>query len=235
MTASPIRVLVVDDSVIVRRLVTEVLADDPSVTVVGTASNGKHALTQIAGLSPDLVTLDVEMPEMDGLAALKALRKSHPRLPVIMFSSLTQRAAAATIDALTSGANDYVTKPDGVSGLQGARDAIRDALLPKIKALCHRDRLTMPPRFVAGGKRRDAPPVRAIAIGVSTGGPPALSELVARLPADLPVPIFIVQHMPPTFTAMLARRLAEVSTMPVEEASANSRVQPGHIYLAPGG
>ena len=133
-----IRVLVVDDAVVVRRIVTDVLSSDPDIEVVGTAANGRLALQKLAGLQPDLVTLDIEMPELDGLGTLVELRKLYPRLPVIMFSTLTERGAAATLEALTRGASDYVTKPANVGSVTLAQDRVRDDLIPKIKALCGR-------------------------------------------------------------------------------------------------
>jgi two-component system chemotaxis response regulator CheB len=224
-----IRIIVVDDSVVVRRVVSEVLSEDPELEVVGTASNGKLALAKLEQTPADVVTLDFEMPELDGLQTLAAIRKRSPRLPVIMFSTATRRGAAATIDALSLGASEYVTKPDG-GGLASTRECIKADLIPKIKALCVRP-ATMPiprPRF--GG---DAERATAIAIGVSTGGPPALQELIGALPT-LPVPVFIVQHMPPLFTTMLAARLALASKRPVVEATSGMRVVAGHVYLAPG-
>src|ERR671920_470647 len=132
---SRIRVLVVDDSVVVRRLVSDVLSGDPAIEVVGTAPNGKLALTKLAQLAPDLLTMDIEMPEMDGIAAVRAMRASGSRLPVVMFSTLTERGAAATLDALTAGASDYVTKPANVGSVAESRQALRDQLIPKLLAL----------------------------------------------------------------------------------------------------
>src|SRR3954467_12997013 len=123
-----IRVLVVDDSVVVRRVVSEELANDPEIEIVGTASNGKLAIARLTQVGPDIITLDVEMPEMDGLAALAEIRKTHPRLPVIMFSALPERGAEATLDALALGASDYFTKPSGAGGLDEARALIRAEL-----------------------------------------------------------------------------------------------------------
>src|SRR5262245_23064816 len=131
-----IRVLVVDDAVVFRRLLTEELNNDPALEVVGTAANGRIALAMLPQVSPEIVILDVEMPEMDGLAALKELRKTYPRLPVIMFSALTERGANATLDALALGATDYFTKPSNAGGLDGALAVIREQLIPEIKALC---------------------------------------------------------------------------------------------------
>src|SRR5215831_17991612 len=133
---SKIRVLVVDDAVVFRRLVSDELANDPALEVVGTAANGRIALAKITQVNPDVVVLDVEMPELDGLATLKELRKRYPRLPVIMFSALTERGAAATLDALALGATDYFTKPANTGGLDGSLEVIREQLIPKIKALC---------------------------------------------------------------------------------------------------
>jgi chemotaxis response regulator CheB len=131
-----IRVLIVDDAVVVRRIVGDVLAEDPDIEIVGTAANGRIALQKLTQVTPDLVTLDVEMPEMDGLETLKALRTTHPRLPVIMFSSLTERGASTTIEALALGASDYVTKSASAGGAGVAQQHVRDELIPKIKALC---------------------------------------------------------------------------------------------------
>src|SRR5215471_5781360 len=130
------RILVVDDAVVIRRLVTEELSRDPALEVVGTAANGRIALAKMAQVNPDLVILDVEMPEMDGLATLAELRKSYPRLPVIMFSALTERGAAATLEALSLGATDYFTKPSGAGGVDASLEVIRKELVPAIKALC---------------------------------------------------------------------------------------------------
>jgi two-component system chemotaxis response regulator CheB len=223
-----IRVIVVDDSVVVRRVVSDVLSEDPELEVVGTASNGKLALAKLEQTPADVVTLDFEMPELDGLQTLAAIRKRSPRLPVIMFSTATRRGAAATIDALSLGASEYVTKPEG--GLASTRDCIKTDLIPKIKALCVRP-ATMPiprPRWAADAER-----ATAVAIGVSTGGPPALQELIGALPV-MGVPVFVVQHMPPLFTTMLAARLASAGKLKVVEASSGMRVVPGHVYLAPG-
>jgi two-component system chemotaxis response regulator CheB len=230
MTPS-IRVLVVDDSVVVRRLISDVIATEPSIEVVGSAPNGQIAIAKVGQLTPDLVTLDVDMPEMDGLATLAALRRDHPRLPVIMFSSHTQRAAAATIEALTLGASDYVTKPV-TANLGEARDQIRRQLIPVIRALCQAPAPT-PPR-VTGQRGQRLERARAVAIGVSTGGPRALQTLLSALPNPFGAPIFIVQHMPPMFTAQLAQRLEEACHRPVSEATTRTQPEANHIYIAPG-
>jgi two-component system chemotaxis response regulator CheB len=241
---SKIRVLVVDDAVVVRKMVTDVIAADPGLEVAGTAANGKIAMAKIPQINPDVVTLDVEMPEMDGLQTLAAIRKLYPTLPVIMFSTLTARGAATTIDALTLGANDYVTKPANVGSVTEALQCLRAQLVPKLKLWCTRatkvDSAPLRPgvsfTYMAAPRKGTAPvaPVEVVAIGVSTGGPNALSVLLPQLPADLPVPIVIVQHMPPVFTKLLAERLGTLSALKVSEGAPGDALQPGHVYVAPG-
>ena len=233
-----IRVMVVDDAVVIRKILTDALAADPEIEVVGTAANGKIALGKLDALQPDLVTLDVEMPEMDGLTTLREIRKVRPKLPVIMFSTLTSRGGAATLDALAAGASDYVCKPANVGSVTTAIARIREELIPKIKALCNRTApgprvaAAPPPPFAmpTAGRR----PIEAVLIGISTGGPNALAEVLPALPADLPVPVLIVQHMPPVFTKLLAERLAAKCPLPVVEATAGEQVLPGRVYIAPG-
>ena len=243
-----IKVLVVDDSVVIRRMVADALAADPALEVVGVAANGRIALSKIPQVNPDLITLDIEMPEMDGLEALHELRKTYPKLPVIMFSTLTERGAAATLDALAHGANDYVTKPSNVGSATAALERIREQLIPKIKAHCP---LASPPSVgpaTAGPRpaaaapkvwpkletRHPGAPTEIIAIGVSTGGPNALAEVIPQLPASLPVPVVIVQHMPPIFTKLLAERLASKSQIRVEEGRPGEILEPGSAWVAPG-
>ncbi len=240
------KVLVVDDAMLIRRMVTDVLAADPSIEVVGEAANGRIALQKIPQLAPELVTLDVEMPEMDGIQTLKEIRKLYPRLPVIMFSALTERGAADTLEALHHGASDYVTKPASSAGKAGAQQRILEDLVPKIKSLC---RVGAPP--AAAGARRDAtgagaarpfalravgPAITAdaVAIGVSTGGPAALAEVLSRLPTNFPAPILLVQHMPQMFTRFLAERLNGQTPLEVREAADGEPVAPGVVYVAPG-
>jgi two-component system chemotaxis response regulator CheB len=240
-----IRVLVVDDAVVFRRLLANELASDEALEVAGTAANGRIALERMTQVNPDVVILDVEMPEMDGLATLVELRKTYPRLPVIMFSALTERGAAATLDALARGASDYFTKPAHANGLDASLEVIREQLIPKIKALHARGTptkagrsapcsSTTPPAPVPTARSVSLAPVEILAIGASTGGPNALAEIFRRLPASFPVPIVIVQHMPPMFTRLLAERLSAESSIPVKEAGSGTILQPGHAWIAPG-
>jgi len=229
------RVLVVDDAIVMRRLLTEVLQRDPQIEVVGTAPNGRIALQKLTQLNPDVVTLDVEMPELDGLATLRELRRDFPRLPVIMLSLLTQRGAAATLDALAAGANDYVTKPSDVSNIQEAIARLGADLIPKIHAQC-RPFASPPVTPIAPLRTRTSRHVELICIATSTGGPNALSDVFRGFNKPLPVPIAIVQHMPPMFTALLAARL-DAGGGPVRcvEARDGEKMQAGCAYLAPGG
>ncbi|HET9657589.1 MAG TPA: chemotaxis response regulator protein-glutamate methylesterase [Kineosporiaceae bacterium] len=243
MNHSPgrIRVLVVDDSVVIRKLVTEALAADPAIEVVGIAQNGKVAVDKVAELKPDAVTMDIEMPVMNGIEAVRALRRSHGRLPIVMFSTLTERGASATLDALAAGASDYVTKPSNVGSFAESQQNIRDQLIPKLKALtgtrraAGAQRVPIPPPAPPAQRRRRTGPYNVLAIGSSTGGPDALARVLPALPADLPVPVVVVQHMPPLFTRLLAQRLSQHSRVPVVEAHEGQPVTPGKIFIAPGG
>lgn len=239
-----IRVLVVDDSAVMRRVISTALAKDPQIEIAGTAHHGRAALEALAILRPDVMTLDVEMPEMDGLAALREVRKTHPRLPVIMFSSLTHRGAQATILALTAGASDYVGKPADLANLPEAFRCLELELLPKVKmfgeqVLSRRAAALQPPApgpasFAATGRIRRGT-MEAVCLGISTGGPMALVQLFAAWTEPLAVPVFIVQHMPPMFTSLLAQRLTSAGVMDVQEARDGDLVEAGRAYLAPGG
>ncbi len=235
-----IRILVVDDSVVIRKVLCDTLALDPGIEVIGTAGDGKIALAKIAQLNPDIITLDIEMPVMTGLEALKEIRKLHPRLPVIMFSTLTERGAAATLDALSLGASDYVTKPSNTGSLAQSVEAIRIELIPKVKALgsAHSPKPKVaaapPPRPAVQVKRPANRRIEIVTIGTSTGGPNALAEVLPRIPKDFPVPIVVVQHMPPLFTRLLAERLSSRSAISIEEGSAGVVIAPGKSWIAPG-
>jgi two-component system chemotaxis response regulator CheB len=234
-----IRVFVVDDSVVVRQVVTDALRSDPTLEVCGIAQNGKVALEKIPEAKPDVVTLDIEMPEMDGLTTLTELRKTHPKLPVIMFSTLTERGASATLDALTRGASDYVCKPSGQRNVTQTMETIRDQLIPKIHALHGKKAippLRMPPAAAPHSALLTSPhsPVCLVVIAVSTGGPAALAEVIPHLPPGLRQPVLIVQHMPPVFTKVLAQRLAASSALDIREAANGDRLAKGRVLIAPG-
>ncbi len=235
-----IRVLIVDDAVVARRILSDGLSGDPDIEVAGTASNGRIALGKIAALKPDVVTMDVEMPELNGLETLIEIRKEHPRLPVIMFSPSTVDGASVTLDALALGASDYVTKPANVHNVAEAIQFVREELIPKIKMFCCKTSAVsarMQAQLSARQSGRLRPPfqrMEVLAIGVSTGGPNALGAILPLLPADFPVPILIVQHMPAIFTRLLAERLSSRAQIRIGEVSSGQVVQPGAAWIAAG-
>ena len=256
------RVLIVDDSSLMRRLVRQALESDPEIEVAGVAANGKIALAMMeqqikAQQGPDAIVLDIEMPEMDGLDTLRALRARGLQTPVVMFSTLTGRGALATLDALAAGADDYVAKPVSAGNAQETILRIGLEVIPRIKALCWKSRRTLssfaprpsqwqpdamhsapaaspPPIYAASKPSPAVARIDIVAIGTSTGGPNALAEVLAHMPADFPVPIVIVQHMPPPFTRFLAERLTAASPLLVREAICGARLEPGQAWIAPG-
>jgi two-component system chemotaxis response regulator CheB len=244
-----IRVLVVDDSVVIRRLVTHALEIDPILQIVGTASNGSIGLQRIPLLNPDIIILDIEMPDMDGLEMLRCIRRDYPTLRVIMFSTLTERGAAITLQALTLGADDYVAKASNELFFARSIDRLQQEMIPKIRQffILPVQSVSRPALNCGAGLVKaaivDSPSAaiirtkaqpRLLAIGVSTGGPNALAEILPKLPPSFPLPVLVVQHMPPLFTRLLAERLNTICQMPVEEAVQGALVQPGRILIAPG-
>jgi two-component system chemotaxis response regulator CheB len=232
----PIRVLVVDDSAVMRKLLSAVLGRDPGIEVVATAVDGIVALQKLARFHPDVVTLDLEMPRMDGLDLLRqVVRQSGP--PVLVVSAHTQHGAAQTLLALEMGAVDVVAKPRDV--LKGGIDLLARELLGKVRAVAgrrwRRPRALPPPTFPRSRPASVDTARRVVAIGVSTGGPAALGYLLPRLPPDLGAAVLVVQHMPEGFTAMLAERLNLACPLPVSEARDGEPLRSNHIYVAPGG
>jgi two-component system chemotaxis response regulator CheB len=265
-----VRVLIVDDSAVMRKIIASALQKEPSIEIAGYAANGLQAIEAIQTCNPDVVTLDIEMPEMDGLTALREIRKDNKYLPIIMFSSLTHKGAQAAVMALTAGASDYVGKPaNATGGIDDAFKVLETELIPKIIGLAKRiksrrakEGLEAPKPIPAATEKMAvaakqsipnkippfvvskiakltsgalAKPAEAVCIGVSTGGPEALMQVFGAFNAPLSVPIFIVQHMPADFTALLAARLSATGVMTVKEAEEGEIAEPGMVYIAPGG
>jgi len=252
-----LRVLVVDDTVVYRKIVSDVLAELPDVEVVGTASNGKIAVSKIAALKPDLLTLDIEMPDMDGLEVLAHIKAKAPDIGAIMLSSLTQKGSDMTIKALELGAFDFLPKPQSGSREENKK-AIAVALAPMLKAFARRQVMrsilkgkSVPSEAAVYNETTDhskglVQPIKAITrqkgmtseivgIGVSTGGPNALAQMMTKLPADLGVPVLIVQHMPPVFTQSLAMSLDSKCALEVREAVDGETIRPNTALITPGG
>lgn len=243
---SKLRILVVDDSVVVRRLMTNVLSSDPGVEVAGTAATGRIALARMPLLNPDLIVLDIEMPNGDGRETLVVLRKNYPRLPVIIFSVLSNQTADEITAMLALGACDYVRRAVNVHDSDAATQLIRNELLPKIKRYCFSQgtaglkpasaspRILLDSAPAQRARRARKSRIDVLVIGASTGGPNALAELMGSLPSDFPVPVLIVQHLPVEFTALLSDRLDRTSHMPVSLGTPHAAVGPAHAWMAPG-
>jgi two-component system chemotaxis response regulator CheB len=229
------RVLIVDDSVVLRRGLTAALSRDPDVAVAGSASSGRIALMKIPLLRPDIVALDIDMPGVDGLGALAAIRQAHPQLAVIVLNVPTAEGAAATVEALSLGAKDYVTKPAASDRSDDGMKMLAFELAAKIAPTSQQRRREEGVGVAdRGGASSPAHRIDVVAIGVSTGGPSALTELLPSFDGDFPVPILIVQHMPASFTKLLAARLASRCRIRVAEAVAGQVLSPGCAWIAPG-
>ena len=232
-----IRVLVVDDSALMRKLIPAILARDSSIEVVGTAMDGAFALKKIEELKPDVVTLDLEMPRMDGMETLRLIMRSAP-LPVILFSTHSKEGGYATFKALAMGAVDFLAKPKDAAA--GRLEDIADRLITKIKVAKGAAGRKLPPAVIEEtsapkkGARPALPPRRVIAIGISTGGPNALQFVLSQIPADFQSTIVIVQHMPEGFTEMFARRLNECCSIDVKEAQSGDLLIAGRALICPG-
>jgi two-component system chemotaxis response regulator CheB len=233
----PVRILVVDDAVVARRVISDILDAEEDFEVIGTAPDGNLALKKISRMRPDVVTLDIDMPELDGMQTLSVIRSTYPDIRVIMVSNHTRRGAAITVEALFNGASDYVTKAARSSSPEEARRYLREQLVPKVRSLVRgpRKTTTTAPQKAAHAVpgRRDAA-IDVVVIGSSTGGPNALTAILETLPEDFPVPVLIVQHLPENFTTFLAKRLDTVSALSVREAAHRTLVQPGFVWIAPG-
>lgn len=226
-----IRLLVVDDSLLMQRVLTDILQSDPQIKVVGTARNGEDALEKIATLHPDVVTMDVEMPIMDGLTAVQKIMEINP-VPVVMVSALTQEEALLTLKALEFGAVDYVPKPSGSISLN--MDVLRDELISKVKTAAIANISRVIRRIQENISKVALHTDKVISIAASTGGPPAVAHVLRALPVDSP-PILIVQHMPKGVTGFFAKGLSEKCNIKVKEAEEGDRVQNGLALVAPGG
>ncbi len=233
-----IKVVVVDDSAFMRKVISSILEEDPSIKVVATAKNGLEAIDKVCELKPDVVTMDVEMPKMDGITAVREIMRKCP-VPIVMVSSHTYEGAEATIKALEAGAVDFVPKPSGPISLDIRK--VADEIKKKVKLAATVDvkragltvskvKATRP--LTLGTVKVGAP--RVVAIGTSTGGPRALQQVIPALPKDMPCGVLVVQHMPPGFTKSLANRLNQLSALTVEEASGGEEVKGGMVYIAPG-
>lgn len=242
--SSPIRIVLADDSLVIRRILVQALSRHPDLQVVGVARWGGEAVELVSTVKPDVVLLDVEMPQMNGVEAAERIRKIDDQLPIIMFSSLTSAGASATFDAMARGASDYVTKPRSVVSIAESLDLIDSDLVCKIrfwgeKRSVESTTLTFPDSssakvFSNRSILRSARHVEIAVLGVSTGGPNALAELLPQFPAPLPIPLLIVQHMPAVFTQLLAGRLAQLCPWPVREAVDGEPILPGTMLIAPG-
>jgi two-component system chemotaxis response regulator CheB len=254
-----LRILVADDSSVFRRAITDALASIPDVKVVGSAPNGKIALQKVLDLKPDLLTLDMEMPELDGLAVLDALKRAGSTTSVMVISAVTLRGGQLTMQALEKGAFDFFTKPQGKDAAECKAMMVRE-LAPRLRALAHRRQIREILRPGVHGVSSSAPTLSVfsslttaspatresvarvptsrpeiVLIGVSTGGPAALTRLLPLLPKDLGVPIAVVQHMPPIFTQSLAESLSSKCNLRVREATDGDKFEPGLVLIAPGG
>lgn len=240
---APLRILIVDDAAIYRKLVSDAIRSLPDVEIVGTAANGLLALDKIRDLRPDLVTLDLEMPELDGVQVLRRLRAADASVGVIMLSSFTSANASATTEALSLGAFDFVLKPSSADRAANQAD-LSGELATKIAAFGRRRRIKpyAEPGVVLGptpdsgvSESREHAPPAVVCVGISTGGPEALGRMLPQLPEDLAVPVFVVQHMPPLFTKSLADDLNRKCKLLVSEGVDGQCVGPGDIVIAPGG
>lgn len=239
MPTPPLRLMIIDDSVLARRMLGDAFRDVPGVELLASAPNGRIALAKLEQAVPDVCIVDLEMPDMDGIELIAQLRRRHPAVRILLHTANAEGAQARTVEALTLGATDILVKPRLASApYEQQMLALREVLLPRLRAFQAHAAPPSPiepppaPRPRPRGVQRTP---LALAIGISTGGPDALSHLLARLPGHFPVPILIAQHMPPGFTRALAERLDRASALTVREAEDGEAVHPGGVWIAPGG
>lgn len=247
MTTRKIRVLIVDDTALYRKIIRDVLSDFPEIDVVGTAPNGKIALSKLETLKPDLLTLDQEMPEMDGLETLRQIKEKHLKVATIMVSAFTTRGASITMQALNLGAFDFIAKPDS-KNIQENINSLKEQFEPQFKAFAKRLEISTGSVRVSVGTSTDKAIIpelkllsglkgkpKIVTIGISTGGPKALADVIPNIPGDLGVPVVLVQHMPPVFTKALAESLDKKSPLTIVEGQNGQILQANTVYIAPGG
>lgn len=244
-----IKVLIVDDSALMRKALKEIIMTDPSLDVVGTARDGSDAIQKVHELKPDVITMDINMPVMDGLTAMQYILDAYPKIAVLMVSSLTEEGALTTFEALELGAFDYVAKPSGTVStdiyrvgreiIQKVKLAYKNVNGQSIRARAERRSMTPPPPQAERRKQSEVMPTKkvtkVVVIGISTGGPGTQMEVLPMLPEDLGAAVVIIQHMPPAFTASFAKRLDAASQIPVKEVETGDVLQNGRGYLGPGG
>jgi len=244
-----IKVLIVDDSALMRRALKEIIMTDPGLEVVGTARDGQDAIEKVHELNPDVVTMDINMPVMDGLTSMQYIQSDYPKMPVLMVSSLTEEGAMTTFEALELGAFDYVAKPSGTVSsnihivgreiIQKIKLAYKSVNKKSIRErVQRRSKVTQVKRsrgLVGTDHTKDTKLSKVVVIGISTGGPGTLMEVLPLLPEDLKAAVIIIQHMPPSFTASFAKRLNGACRIPIKEAEAGDVLENGRGYLAPGG
>ncbi len=252
-----IRVMIADDSTVTRRILGEAISREADMMLVGAATNGEEAIALFRSHKPDVALLDVEMPVINGIEALRSIRATGSQAPIVMFSTLTVRGAEATLDALSAGATDYVAKPTGVGHVDKAIEFLKTEVIPKLRLWGSRFKsqreaapkiqkdavairpagaavVAEPRRTAVVSTKKRSGPAGILAIGSSTGGPNALADVMSRLPGDLQIPVVIAQHMPPIFTQLLAERLDRCSKLKVREGFDGAVLKPGEVWVAPG-
>lgn len=229
-----IKVLVVDDSIFFQKRISELLSQDPELEVIGKANDGEDAIQKTKMLDPDVITMDVNMPVLDGISSVKKIMSVKPT-PIIMLSSLTHKGAKETLEALDAGALDFIAKSNDLSKIDELKNKLFSSikLVAKRKAWLSRKTAALETNKIKLSKNNNK--IQVVLIGTSTGGPMALQNVITKLPKNFPVPVIMIQHMPATFTKAFAERMTTLGNIPVKEASDGDLLEPGHGYVAPGG